>query len=99
MKKWNITLMAPSNGSQKITIYNIEFVKTQNYILEEAKFESFIRKYELKNIYNKGFEIISACIVESDDPNDKIISQYSIDTGGIPSYSLKVKNSKNKSVF
>ena len=98
MKKWNITLMAPSNGSQK-TIYNIEFIKTQNYILNEPKFNSFLKKYNLKRLYSKGFEIISACIVESDDPNDKIISKYSIDTDGIPSYSLKVKNSKNKSVF
>ena len=98
MEKWNVTLMAPSNGQQTMTIYNIEFVKTQNYILNESSFKSFLKKYNLKRLYSKGFEVISACIVESDDPNNRIISKYSIDTNG-QNYSLNVKNSKNKSVF
>lgn len=99
MKKWNIVLMGPSNGCQTITIYNIEFVKTQKNYIEEPKFESFIKKYGLKKIYSKGFEVILAVSIESDDLNDKIISKYSIDTCGIPNYSLNVKDSKNNSVF
>ena len=99
MKKWNIVLMAPSYGGQCITIYNIEFIKTQKNYMEEHKFESFIEKYKLKKIYSKGFEVISAVTIESDDLNDKIISKYSIDTCGIPSYQLNVKDSTGKSVF
>ena len=90
--------MAPSNGCQTITIYNFEFVKTQNYILNEPKFNSFLKKYNLKRLYSKGFEVIQSSIIESDDPNNRIISKYSINTNG-QNYSLNVKNSKNKSVF
>lgn len=89
--------MAPSNGQQTMTIYNFEFVKTQNYILDEPKFNYFISKYNLKRLYSKGFEIISAVSIESDDPNNRIISKYSIDTNG-QNYSLNVKDSKNNSV-
>ena len=89
--------MAPSNGQQTMTIYNIEFVKTQNYILNESSFKSFLKKYDLKKFYSKGFEIIQSSIIESDDPNNRIISKYSIDTNG-QNYSLNVKDSKNNSV-
>lgn len=97
MKKWSAVLMAPSNGDQTITIYNFEFIKTQNYILDEPKFKSFTKKYNLKKLYSKGFEIISAVSIESDDPNDRIVGKYSIDTG--LNYSLNVKDSKNNLVF
>ena len=98
MKKWNVILMSPSHGDQTITIYNVEFVKTQHYILNESSFKSFLKKYDLKKFYSKGFEIISAVSIESDDPNNRIISKYSIDTNG-RNYSLNVKDSKNNSVF
>ena len=97
MEKWNVTLMAPSNGCQTITIYNFEFVKTQNHILNEPKFNSFLKKYNLKRLYSKGFEVIQSSIIESDDPNNKL-GKYSIDTGG-RNYSLNIKDSKNNSVF
>ena len=98
MKKWNIVLMAPSNGDQTITVYNIVFAKTRDSVLDEPKFIYFIKKHELNKIYSKGFELISAVTIESDDPNNRIISKYSIKVDS-PYYSLKVKDSRNKSVF
>lgn len=96
MKKWNITLMAPSYAGQRLTIYNLELVKTKDYILEEESFEYFLRKYKLKNFYSKGYEVISASIIESDNSNNRIINKYNIDA-----YEnfLYIKNSENKSVF
>ena len=96
MKKWNVVLMGPSYAGQRLTIYNVELVKTKDYIVEQESFEYFLRNYELKNFYSKGYEVISALIIESDNPSNRIISKYSIDA-----YEnfLYIKNSENKSVF
>ena len=84
-------MKSPDKG--KIIIYNLEFVKTQDYILNEPKFKSFIKQY-----FNKGFEIISKSIIESNNPNDKIINTYSIRVNH-PYYDLVIKDSNDKSVF
>ena len=96
MKKWNVVLMAP-NGNQTITIYVLEFTKTQEHVMNEPKFIYFTKKYNLNKIYSKGFQIISAVSVETDNPNNRIINTYSIKVNH-PYYDLKVK-SNDKSVF
>ena len=53
-------MKSPDKG--KIIIYNLEFLQTQDYILNEPKFKSFIKKYDINQYFNKGFEIISKSI-------------------------------------